>query len=155
MISKKRLPGDYGNNWETIIEKIVADKNGGYLVEKRYELSDDDEVTTQEQWDAVMESEERDAAAWGSKPVMDRKAKQFEDFAKEAMHELAKAGIADFVLLKNDKLRTWWQQVLKEELAEQVKKDAIAHKKQLKEQALSKLSDEEKEALGLTKKEKR
>lgn len=83
-----------------------------------------------------------------------REDRMFESFAKEAMRELVKAGIADFVLLKNDKLRSWWQKVVKEELAEQARREAREHKRMLKEQALAKLSDEEKEALGLTRKKK-
>lgn len=80
--------------------------------------------------------------------------RMFESFAKEAMRELVTAGLADFVLLRNDKLRKWWQEVVKKEMAEQAKREAIEHKKKLKEQALAKLSDEEKEALGLTRKKK-
>ena len=76
----------------------------------------------------------------------------FETFAAEAMRELVAAGKADFVLLKNDKLRAWWQDLVKRELAEQARLEAIARKKLLKEQALSKLSEEEKEALGLNRK---
>ena len=78
----------------------------------------------------------------------------FESFAKEAMRGLVEHGIADFVLLKNDKLRAWWQRVVKQEQIAQAKREAAAHKKMLKEQALAKLSDEEKEALGLTRKKK-
>lgn len=77
---------------------------------------------------------------------------KFEKFAKEAMGALVEAGIADFVLLKNDKLRKWWQDVVKKELAAQAKREAIQRKAELKEQALAKLSDEEKEALGLIRK---
>lgn len=85
---------------------------------------------------------------------MGRQDRQFESFAKEAMRELVNAGLADFVLLKNDKLRKWWSSVVKKELEEQIKREAIENKRKLKEQALSKLSDEEKEALGLTKKKR-
>lgn len=78
-------------------------------------------------------------------------AKEFEEFAKVAMRELTANKIDIFVLLKNDKLRDWWNGVLKEELAEQLKKEAEERRKQVKEDALAKLSDEEKEVLGLTK----
>lgn len=81
-----------------------------------------------------------------------REDKLFESFAKEAMRGLVEHGVADFVLLKNDKLRTWWQVVVKAEQIEQAKREAAEHKRQLKEQALAKLSDEEKEALGLHRK---
>lgn len=83
-----------------------------------------------------------------------REDRLFESFAKEAMRELAEQGLADFVLIRNDKLRTWWQGVLKKELEERIRKEKIAHKKALREQGLSKLSDEEKEALGLNKKKR-
>ena len=80
-----------------------------------------------------------------------REDKMFESFAKAAMGALVAAGQADFVLLKNDKLRKWWTGVVSAERAAQIKKEAIEHKQKLREQALSKLSDEEKEALGLVK----
>lgn len=119
-------------------------------------VEDDDQVTTQEQWDEVY-----DSTTWGNTPGSTKKipkgrtllpATQLEVFAKEIMRELVECGKADFVLLKNDKLRTWWQEIVSEELAAQAKIDAANHKKMLKEQALSKLSDEEKEALGLNRK---
>jgi len=81
-----------------------------------------------------------------------REERLFESFAKEAMGALVEAGNADFVLLRNDKLRKWWQEVVRKDLAEKARIEAIARKKALKEQGLAKLSDEEKEALGLTRK---
>jgi len=83
-----------------------------------------------------------------------REDKLFESFAKEAMRELVAHNIADFVLLKNDKLRKWWQDVVKQERIEQERRERIEHRRQLKEQALAKLSDEEKEALGLIRKKR-
>lgn len=112
--------------------------------ETKWEMDDEGVIHVDNDLDACRK--------WGN--AIKRKkfsATDFEVFATEAMRELVESGKADFVLLKNDKLRAWWQQVVSDELAEQARKDAIAHKKQLKEQALSKLSDEEKEALGLTK----
>lgn len=79
-------------------------------------------------------------------------AAEFETFTKEAMKALVEAGVADFVLLKNDKLRAWWQHVLAEELREQTRLEEIERVKRVKEAALAKLSDEEKKILGLDKK---
>lgn len=76
----------------------------------------------------------------------------FETFTKEAVRALVEAGLADFVLLKNDKLRAWWQHVLAEELREQARLEELARLAKVKEDALSKLSDEEKAVLGLNKK---
>jgi hypothetical protein len=81
-------------------------------------------------------------------PVM-TDAQQYEHFAKLAMRELAANKLEDFVLLKNDKLRNWWKDVLEAEEHERRKQEAIAHRAALREQGLAKLSDEEKAALGL------
>ena len=134
------------NSWDYVIKRITS--NGGLYGDndlvKTIMIGDDDVGYD-------IEKAMADDATWDDTP-MPREEKKFEEFAKAAMHELAEHGLADFVLLKNDKLRAWWQSVLKEELAAQTKREAIERKKMLKEQALSKLSDEEKEALGLNRK---
>lgn len=137
-------------------EELVKEDDGLYHDDMLDPLFDEDEPETKWEMDDKgvihVDDDPYDQRKWGN--AIKRKKfslADFEVFATEAMRELVESGKADFVLLKNDKLRAWWQQVVSDELAEQARKDAIAHKKQLKEQALSKLSDEEKEALGLTK----
>ncbi len=76
-------------------------------------------------------------------------AAMLEKFAKLAMRELEAAELTSFILLKDEQLRNWWQHVLAEDEAIRVKAEAAEHKRQLIEQALSKLSDEEKGALGI------
>lgn len=71
------------------------------------------------------------------------------DFAIAAMEELERNNIVDLLLLKNDQLRNWWTshkaEVARVE-AERVEKE---RRKLAKEEALAKLTQEEKELLGL------
>ncbi len=62
----------------------------------------------------------------------------FQDIAYAAMKALDEDGRADFLLLKNAKVREWWTAIKEEERKQQVIKDALA-----------KLNDEEKQLLGL------
>ena len=70
-------------------------------------------------------------------------------FAIAAMNELERDGKADFLLLKHDNLREWWTGHKAEEArkeAERLEKERIAR---VKEEALAKLSMEERQVLGL------
>lgn len=73
-------------------------------------------------------------------------------YAHLALELLEAEGKTDFLFLKHDDMRQWWierkDHIRKQEEAAQAK----LRKEQLKTQALSKLSDEEKRALGLIKK---
>jgi hypothetical protein len=69
-----------------------------------------------------------------------------------AMQTLEENGIADFVLLKHDDIRDWWKERKLEILRRNAEVEARARKAEIKARALARLSDEEKEALGLKKK---
>lgn len=73
------------------------------------------------------------------------------NYAYIAMKALEDNGIEDFVLLKHDDLRKWWawqkDRMREHELEVQEK----ARRAELRKNALARLSDEEKIALGLKK----
>ena len=71
--------------------------------------------------------------------------------ACKAMTELVKSGYADFLVLKDDEVRDWWE---KHQEADRKAREKEERKKQVaktRREALKKLSDEEKIALGLKK----
>jgi hypothetical protein len=66
-----------------------------------------------------------------------------------AMEELVKHGKADFLVLKNDELRTWWETHVAADRKEKARIAEIERKERVRAEALARLSDEEKELLGL------
>ena len=69
--------------------------------------------------------------------------------ACKAMTELVKSGHADFLVLKDDEVREWWEKHQEADRKAQAEKAEKARRAQLRKQALSKLSDDEKAALGI------
>ena len=69
--------------------------------------------------------------------------------ACKALTELEKNEIEDLLLLKDDEVRTWWKKHKEDDAREQARVAEAERKKRVKEQALARLSDEEKELLGL------
>ena len=80
---------------------------------------------------------------------MEKNVKNLASFAKEAMRELEKNGLEDFVLLKNDKLRAWWKKIKAHEAYIEAKRIEKEHKERVRDEALAKLTDEELKILGL------
>lgn len=74
------------------------------------------------------------------------------NFAYIALKHLEDNNMQDFVLIKHDDLRDWWKGH-KEDLARaEEARQARLRRAEIKERALARLSDEEKEALGLKRK---
>ena len=71
--------------------------------------------------------------------------------ACKALQELENNKIEDMLLLKDDEVRTWWMKHKEDDAREQARLAEIERKKRVKEEALARLSDEEKELLGLKK----
>jgi len=69
--------------------------------------------------------------------------------ACKAMTELVKSGHADFLVLKDDEVREWWDKHQEDDRKAQEAKAERARKAKLKKDALAKLSDEEKKILGI------
>lgn len=92
--------------------------------------------------------------SWGvtrSAPSLKDQMDKLARIACKAMEALEKDGRADFLLLEDDEVRDWWlahkeaDRKEKARVAEQQRREAV------KQEALNKLSDEEKELLGLKK----
>ena len=71
--------------------------------------------------------------------------------ACKALTELVKSGHADFLVLKDDEVRIWWEQHQEADRKAQEAKAEKARRAKLKKEALAKLSDEEKKVLGIKK----
>ena len=69
--------------------------------------------------------------------------------ACKALTELEKNEVEDMLLLKDDEVRQWWQKHKEDDAREQARLAEIERKKRVKEEALAKLSSEERELLGL------
>ena len=72
--------------------------------------------------------------------------------ACKAVEALIQDGRGDFLLLKDDEVRTWWQEHQRADAAARAAEEEKARRKRLKEEALAKLSDDELIILGLKKK---
>jgi len=81
-----------------------------------------------------------------------KKCDQISGIAHIAMQTLEENGIADFVLLKHDDIRDWWKERKLEIVRQREVAEAKANKALLRARALARLTEEEKEALGLKKK---
>jgi hypothetical protein len=88
-----------------------------------------------------------------------RKLKQEADrlarIACKAMEALTRADQADFLLLKDDEVREWWIRHQEDDRRAQEKEAARLRREQVKQEALSKLTAEEREALGIKNPRKR
>jgi hypothetical protein len=78
-----------------------------------------------------------------------READKLARIACKAMTELTSQGRADFLLIKDDEVRIWWEKHQADDRKAREKEEARARKEQLKKEALAKLSDEEKKVLGI------
>jgi hypothetical protein len=79
------------------------------------------------------------------KAVADRLAR----IACKAMTELTEQGRADFLLLRDEEVSTWWTKHQEDDRKEREREAARKRKEEIKNAALAKLSDEEKSALGI------
>jgi hypothetical protein len=96
-------------------------------------------------WDDSWSQKARDADTKAIKEHTDKLAR----IACKAMTELVKSGHADFLVLKDDEVREWWEQHQEADRKAQEAKAEKARKAKLKKEALAKLSDEEKKVLGI------
>jgi len=69
--------------------------------------------------------------------------------ACKALTELENNKIEDVLLLRDDEVRAWWKKHKEDDAREQARLAEIERKKRVKEEALAKLSHEERELLGL------
>lgn len=71
--------------------------------------------------------------------------------ACKALTELVKSGYADFLILQDDEVREWWEAHQEADRKAREKEERKQQRAKLRRQALKKLSDEEKIALGIKK----
>lgn len=71
--------------------------------------------------------------------------------ACKAMTELEKMGKEDFLLLRDNEIREWWEAHKEADRREQARLAEIERRERIKSEALARLSDEEQELLGLKK----
>lgn len=69
--------------------------------------------------------------------------------ACKALTELENNKIEDMLLLRDDEVRVWWKKHKEDDAREQARVAEAERKKRMKEEALAKLSTEERELLGL------
>lgn len=72
-----------------------------------------------------------------------------------AMEELVKQGKEDFLILKNPEVAEWWAAHSKADRKEKARIAEIERRERVKKEALDRLTDEEKELLGLAPKVKK
>lgn len=70
--------------------------------------------------------------------------------AETIMDALCEDGRADMVLLKDDEVRIWWQDVLATRKARADAAARIERRNRIRDEALAKLSHEEREILGIS-----
>jgi hypothetical protein len=78
-----------------------------------------------------------------------KEADKLARIACKALTELESQGRADFLLLKDEEVRAWWEKHQEDDRRAREKAEARARRDQLKQEALAKLSDEERKVLGI------
>ena len=72
-----------------------------------------------------------------------------EEMAERIMDALCADGRGDFLILKDDEIREWWAAITKQRKAESDRIEAERRETELRENALKKLTQAERRALGL------
>jgi hypothetical protein len=84
-----------------------------------------------------------------------READKLARIACRALEALTQAGQADFLLLKDDETREWWVAHQEADRKAREKEEARIRREELKAAALAKLTQEEREVLGIKSVERR
>jgi hypothetical protein len=71
--------------------------------------------------------------------------------ACKAMTELVEQGKADFLILRDDEVRDWWEAHQEADRKAREARERKAHDAQVRKEALAKLTPEEKKILGIKK----
>ena len=72
-----------------------------------------------------------------------------QEMAQRIMDALCADGRGDFLILKDDEIREWWAAITKKREAERDRIEAERRETELRENALKKLTEAERRALGL------
>ena len=84
--------------------------------------------------------------------VLKKEADKLARIACKALQALEDMGREDFLLLKDDEVRTWWAAHKEADRKARAAEEEKQRRKEAKERVLAKLTDEEKVLLGLKKK---
>ena len=79
-----------------------------------------------------------------------KQADKLARIACKALTELENNNIEDLLLLKDDEVRTWWQKHKEDDAREQARLAEIERVERVKQEALAKLSTEERKLLGIS-----
>lgn len=79
-----------------------------------------------------------------------KQADKLARIACKALTELENNNIEDLLLLKDDEVRTWWKKHKEDDAREQARIAEIERKERVKQEALAKLSTEERQLLGIS-----
>lgn len=83
--------------------------------------------------------------------ALKQEADKLARIACKALQALEDMGKEDFILLKDDEVREWWQQHQEADRRARAAEEAKRLKKEARARAIAKLTDEEKVLLGLKK----
>lgn len=83
--------------------------------------------------------------------ALKQEADKLARIACKALQALEDMGKEDFILLKDDEVREWWQQHQEADRRARAAEEAKRLKKEARARAIAKLTDEEKALLGLKK----
>lgn len=78
-----------------------------------------------------------------------KEADKLARIACAAMTELEQVGKAEFLVLRNEEVRDWWEAHKEADRKERARIAEIERRERVKEEALARLTEEEKELLGL------
>ena len=94
---------------------------------------------------------------WRNESSNERKVKELKRqvdklarIACKALTELEKNEVEDLLLLKDEEVRVWWKKHKEDDAREQARLAEIGRKERVKQEALAKLSDEERKLLGIS-----
>lgn len=93
-------------------------------------------------WDGTLDEQKENRQSRNRKLAGD-------DMAQRIMDTLCENGQGDFLLLRDDEIREWWQSVLADRRRAQQRLAAARRRDALRESGLNKLTAEERKALGL------
>ena len=80
-----------------------------------------------------------------------KKTDKLARIACKAMEELVKQGKADFLLIKDDEVREWWNTHQEADRKAREAREKKEHENRIRKEALAKLTPEEKKILGIKK----
>ena len=126
---------DYKSDWVDMIKKKKEFLDE--LKKTGWSLDHDTMIATPWEEDKVEDNEE-DAAPECT-----------QEMAQRIMDALCADGRGDFLILKDDEIREWWAAITKQRKAESDRIEAERRETELRENALKKLTEAERRALGL------